>query len=94
MTKCSGKGCESEGTHKVTDREGIQWALLCDEHNEELNASIREGSAPKIMRCYVKAKGGAEKAAKELSADILRSLKLWPLFRKMWDKNEGGFLWF
>ena len=88
MTKCSWKGCESEGIHKVTDREGIQWALLCDEHNEELNASIREGSAPKIMSCYVKAKGGAEKAAKELSADILCSMKVQPLFRKMFDKEE------
>jgi hypothetical protein len=70
MRQCTWKDCAAEGTHEHTRNDGSVWAVLCDEHHAEVDASA-PGSAevfsPKrALRAWVLASGGAKKLAESM----------------------------
>jgi hypothetical protein len=70
MEQCTWKDCLEGGLHRQVAEDGQVWAVLCDKHNSELNQAIDlmvKGDGPKAMlSAWVKAQGGAKKAAKRM----------------------------
>ena len=64
--KCTWKECSNEGKFPQLDKDQKQWAFLCEEHHIELEDAIDNFNAKKLLSCWVKAQGGAEKAAKRV----------------------------
>lgn len=62
--RCTWEGCDKPATTPQLDRDGAAWATLCDAHNTELDDAIGKASPKAMMRCWIKAKGGAAAAAK------------------------------
>ena len=63
MNKCTWKACAKEGKIPQLDKNGGQWAILCEEHDKELtDGIIGETFNPKTaLRNWVLASGGADK---------------------------------
>ena len=65
--KCTWKDCTEEAIYPLLDKNGNQWAKLCEKHyNEHERAMDRfmEGGGPKkMLSAWVKAQGGAKAAA-------------------------------
>ena len=61
MKKCTWVDCPNNATTPQTDKDGKEWANLCDAHAKELEESVA-ASIPKMMSAWVKAQGGAKKA--------------------------------
>jgi hypothetical protein len=59
--------CQHEGVVSQRARDGEQWAELCEEHDRQLTAAIESGDAKKLMGAYIKAQGGAKKAAARMA---------------------------
>jgi len=64
------KDCTAEGKYEYTRNDGSAWAILCDEHHAEFEASM-PGSAEKVsikraLRVWVLANGGAKKLAESM----------------------------
>lgn len=60
------KRCPLEGNHDHKDNMGVVWASLCDQHQAEFNDAYDEtkpADVPLMLRCYVRAGGGAKKMA-------------------------------
>lgn len=62
--QCTWKDCNGEASHPQHDRDGRQWANLCDEHHKELDDACLALDVKKMMRAWVLASGGAKKMAK------------------------------
>ncbi len=56
---CTWKNCEESATHVEEDSNGRPWAFLCDEHHNELDASLEAMDGRQNLRCWVLAHGGA-----------------------------------
>lgn len=65
---CTWKGCNGEAEHVYKSQTGQQWAKLCKEHDEIMTTAIKDGEADRLLSCYIKAKGGAQKAASQMWA--------------------------
>ena len=65
MNYCTWVGCTEAATHPQLDRNGTMWANLCLHHHAQLAESI-VASVPKMLSAWVKAKGGAKKAAEAM----------------------------
>ena len=65
MNRCTWEGCAEVSTHPQLDRNGAMWADLCLHHHTELADSM-VASVPKMLSAWVKAKGGAKKAAEAM----------------------------
>jgi len=63
---CMWKGCKEIASHLQLDKHGKEWSNLCDKHHKELEDSMKDLSPKKILKSWVLAKGGAEKAAKDM----------------------------
>lgn len=67
MKQCTWKDCAAEGTHEQIRNDGSVWAVLCDKHHAEIEASCPAKDkefSPKIMlRNWILANGGAKKMA-------------------------------
>ena len=61
--KCSWLDCESNAARPELDINGREWANLCDAHSKKFNDALRSGDVKKIRACWVRAQGGAKKAA-------------------------------
>jgi hypothetical protein len=62
MTKrCSWKDCPGEGLISQLDKNGHEWACLCDECDSLLTDALESGDVKRIMSTYIRAQGGAEK---------------------------------
>lgn len=70
MTNCTWKDCLQLACNPQLSEYGAEWANLCNAHEEELNAGIKSGDFKKLMRAYVRAKGGAEKSAQAMQPEI------------------------
>lgn len=59
------KRCENLGMHEEVDKDGKIWANLCQEHHQELEYAIDKDpfDIPLMLRCWVRAGGGAKKMA-------------------------------
>lgn len=58
--------CPNVGKHNQVAKDGEVWAVLCDRHNSEINKSIEDLSAKKILRDWVRAQGGSKAAARRM----------------------------
>jgi hypothetical protein len=63
---CTWEGCQEQATEKQLDKSGSEWADLCRTHHDELETAITTDFKA-MMRCWVKAKGGAKKAAERMT---------------------------
>jgi hypothetical protein len=70
MSGCTWEGCGEPGTAPLHDRNGKRWALLCVAHEKELDAAILGLDAKAVIRCWVKASGGAKRLADEMAPGI------------------------
>ena len=66
MSKCTWLECKLEAVKQYEDSNGKMWANLCRKHHELLDAVIQDGESKLIIATWVKAQGGAEKAANRL----------------------------
>lgn len=70
MPQCTWKDCASEAKHPQIASDQQQWANLCDEHNSELEMGILQTGETRdvrsLMSAWVKAQGGAKKAAERM----------------------------
>jgi hypothetical protein len=67
---CTWKECKEQATKHQVGKDGKTWATLCDNHDKELNEALASEDPKKIVSSWVKAKGGAERAAKEFTDGI------------------------
>lgn len=65
MNPCTWDGCVANAAVPQVDIHGRQWANLCPEHDLKLNDSIG-GSAKEMLSNWIKAKGGAKRAAADM----------------------------
>jgi hypothetical protein len=65
---CTWVDCEKEATTLIKEKDGKDYANLCDEHNKELNDSINKNpfNAAKMLQCWIKAGGGAKKMSERM----------------------------
>jgi hypothetical protein len=69
---CTWLDCESVATHAWIDKDGKQWANLCDPHHAMLDeastgsAQVVSAWIPKLLSYWVKAQGGSKKAASRM----------------------------
>lgn len=54
------------GPWNETDRNGLVWTNLCTEHREELEVALSTKLPAIILKAWIKAQGGAKKAAQRL----------------------------
>ena len=66
MGPCTWEGCGDGATFAEVGKDGRQWAKLCIAHHNQLEATIATGKAPAIMSVWIKAQGGAKKAAEKM----------------------------
>lgn len=65
-TLCTYVGCTALASVPQLDNSGRPWANLCAAHAAEVKASITSGDARRLLSDWVKAQGGAKKAAARL----------------------------
>lgn len=73
--KCTWKECEDEGTKPQLDKNGEEWAVLCDEHDKELDESLDALEPKKLLRAWARAGHGhpsRENFKKEAAAGAAR----------------------
>lgn len=66
---CTWKDCDKPATQPQVASDGEIWANLCDEHHEKLEESLSSLEPKKLLSAWVKAQGGANKAAKRMTGD-------------------------
>lgn len=65
---CTWVDCEKSATHLHKDKHGAVWSSLCSEHDAELSAAAiaSDTDVRGILRSWVKAQGGATRAARRM----------------------------
>lgn len=63
---CTWVDCGRAAAFPQIAKDGEQWANLCAEHNEEIEAAIGALDARKVLGCWVKAMGGSKKATERM----------------------------
>jgi hypothetical protein len=64
---CTWVECAEPATVPQRGRDGSQWADLCADHDKQLSDAIASGNPKKLMSAYIKAQGGAKKAAERMA---------------------------
>lgn len=64
--KCTWKDCKDEATKQQLDKNGEEWANLCQDHHEILEDHLESLEPKRILGAWVKASGGADKMAKKI----------------------------
>ena len=64
--KCTWIDCASDAAHPELDKNGRQWADLCDAHSQKLNDALSCGDMRKVLAFWVRAQGGPKKAAERM----------------------------
>ncbi len=59
--ECTWKDCSEIATNIQLDKNGKEWANLCNDHNSELEKAIQDCTPKVLMRAWVLASGGAKK---------------------------------
>jgi hypothetical protein len=67
MLACTWVDCQAEALHPQLDRQGKQWACLCQEHHDRLEKALTDLEPKGLLSCWVKAQGGAKAAARRLT---------------------------
>lgn len=58
---CTWKDCNNTANNSQLDKNGKEWANLCDIHHNKLENDICNPIPKKILRSWVLASGGAQK---------------------------------
>ena len=66
ISTCTWVDCDKQGVDAQLDKQGKQWAKLCSIHALMLNDALKSMDAKKMVAYWVKAQGGAKKAAKRM----------------------------
>ncbi len=64
--KCTWKDCEKDAKVPQYDKDKKEWANLCQKHHDEIEDCIKNFNPKKMLGCWVKAQGGAKKAANRI----------------------------
>jgi hypothetical protein len=83
LQRCTWEGCEAEAKHPQVAQDGEVWANLCDGHNRELDASMLSGSPKTYLSVWIKAQGGANKAAERMAHGVSEFMR-----RQLRDGNS------
>jgi len=67
--KCTWLDCKNEATHPHKATDGSIWANLCDAHHARQEAAEKGDGTENILSCWVKAQGGAKRAAARMMGD-------------------------
>lgn len=62
-TKCTWKDCDGIAKHVQKDNNGKPWAVLCSKHHNEIEETVKKQDVRGILRCWIKAQGGAKVAS-------------------------------
>ena len=71
--ECTWKGCDRDAVRQQFDRDGNQWADLCEKHHDELEEAVGAGSK-QMLSAWVKAMGGARIAAGRMGGKSLEEI--------------------
>lgn len=63
---CTWKDCEEISKHIQLDKNGKEWANLCESHNNELENDLNILEPKRMLRAWVLASGGAQVMAKKM----------------------------
>ena len=65
---CTWVDCKEKGDVPQLDNNGNEWGNLCQEHHDEIENAIASEpfSAKTMLSCWIKAQGGAKKAASRM----------------------------
>lgn len=63
---CTWEDCLNEGEYKQIGMDGDTWAVLCKEHNEIMDGSLTDLKPKLVISNWIKAQGGAKKAAERM----------------------------
>lgn len=66
MNTCTWLDCSEIAEHLQLDNNEKQWANLCANHHKELNDAIESEDSKTLLRCWVRAKGGAKVIVKRM----------------------------
>lgn len=69
--KCTWSGCNREATTPQYDKNGYEWANLCDHHNERLKVAVQSSKAKSLLGAWACA-GKNHPARKQLEDDIVK----------------------
>lgn len=66
--ECTWEDCPNGGEFKQIATDGEVWAILCKDHNRFMDDGLTgpEFSPKQVMSNWIKAQGGAKKAAKRM----------------------------
>ena len=64
--KCTWENCDKEAVKEQYANDGSVWADLCVEHAFMMEEAIEELDAKKMLSYWIRALGGAKKAAKTM----------------------------
>lgn len=73
---CTWLDCSREATQPQLDKNGEQWANLCQECHDYLEHGFVSLDPKRILSNWVKAQGGAKKAAEVMKPEIEAGVKL------------------
>lgn len=66
MSTCTWVDCVMPAEQPQVDRSGVVWANLCLGHASTLKTACTDPDVRKMLSAWVKAKGGAKKAAEAM----------------------------
>lgn len=66
MEQCTWIGCQDKATFVEIGKDFRTWAKLCAAHHNQLEKSIATCRAPAMLSAWIKAQGGAKKAAERM----------------------------
>lgn len=63
---CSWKECKQQAEYPQVSKSNQIWAVLCEEHRDELDRAVASANVRKLMGAWIKAQGGAKAAAERI----------------------------
>ena len=66
MATCTWVGCTATAFHEHKDTGGKPWCNLCAAHHARTEEAINHGTPKEMVAVWIKAQGGASKAAKRM----------------------------
>jgi hypothetical protein len=87
--RCTWKECGAEGTKSQLDKNGCEWALLCEAHHEELEAALDSLEPKKLMRAWARA-GSGHKSREEFKRDVSKGMQSLGQFAQRLRKAKRG----
>ena len=74
--KCTWKDCQAEGTKPWHDRNGTEWAVLCESHAAEADGALETLDAKLMMSAWVKAGHDHPRREQSLAAGVNATTRL------------------